>query len=292
MEFKDLNLAELDKDLTEPEREEWQAIYASYRSGSVISGGVAGVDLHEFNIVPKGKRKAVPQILRCLIVIKYRVKVIIPEMEVFQQELDTGYHILHSMCGANVSYVITHIDREAGFAIASRKLALEKQQRANARRRIAEGQIVDVDVISVGRGVCTVNYAGYDVMLPQRDVSYSIVPDLRETIHPGEVRKAVVKEYNRDENTLKLSIKETTPHPFDGIETRHPISSTRIAKIVGKYGGGVFCRLYDGVTDVLCSYDSMQYDGDFKTGDSVEVVINKYNTEKKLVYGKIIRRMY
>lgn len=71
---------------------------------------------------------------------------------------------------------------------------------------------------------------------------------------------------------------------------RHPIGSTRIAKIVGKYGG-VFCRLYDGVTDVLCSYGNMQYDGDFKLGDSVEIVINKYNSEKKLVYGKILRKM-
>ena len=71
-----------------------------------------------------------------------------------------------------------------------------------------------------------------------------------------------------------------------------PISSTRIATIVGKYGGGVFCRLYDGITDVLCSYDSMQYDGDFKIGNSVEIVINKYNTDKKLVYGKIIRKMH
>ena len=53
----------------------------------------------------------------------------------------------------------------------------------------------------------------------------------------------------------------------------------------------MFCRLYDGITDVLCSYDSMQYDGDFKIGNSVEIVINKYNTDKKLVYGKIIRKM-
>ena len=59
----------------------------------------------------------------------------------------------------------------------------------------------------------------------------------------------------------------------------------------GKYGGGVFCRLYDGVTDVLCSYGAMQYDGDFKIGDSVEIVVNRYNAEKKLVYGKILRRM-
>ncbi len=91
---------------------------------------------------------------------------------------------------------------------------------------------------------------------------------------------------------MKVSIKETTPHPFDGIETRHPIRSTRVAHIVGKYGGGVFCRLYDEITDVLCSYESLHYDGDFKLGDKVEILITKYNTEKKLVYGRILRKMH
>lgn len=291
MDFKDLNLVELDKNLTIPEKEEWQAIYASYRGRSIISGGVAGVDMHELNIVPEGKRKAVPTIIRCLIVIKYRVKIIIPETEVFIGDIDTGYHILHSMCGAKVDYVITHIEREEGFAIASRKLALEKIRRANSKRRYKAGQVVDTRVISVGKGVCTVTFNGYDVMIPQREIGYSAVPDLREVMHPGNERKAMITEYNKADGIMKLSIKQTMPHPFDGIETRHPLGSTRIAKIVGKYGGGVFCRLYDGVTDVLCSYDSLQNDGDFKIGDSCEIVINKYNPEKKLVYGKILRKM-
>ena len=195
------------------------------------------------------------------------------------------------MCGAKVDYVITHIEREEGFAIASRKLALEKIRRANSRRRYSEGKIVDTKIISVGRGVCTVTFNGYDVMIPQREIGYSAVPDLREIMHPGDERKAMITEFNKVDGIMKLSIKRTMPHPFDGIETRHPIGSTRIAKIVGKYGGGVFCRLYDGVTDVLCSYDSLQNDGDFKIGDSCEIVINKYNPEKKLVYGKILRKM-
>ena len=292
MEFKDLNLAEMDKNLSEPERDEWQAIYASYRSASVVTGEVVGVDLHDFMLVPKGKKKPVPTTVRCLIVIKYRVKIIIPENEVFTRELDTGYHVLHSMCGAKISYVVTRIDREAGFAIASRKLAMEKIQRANARRRFKEGQVVDVDVVSVGKGVCTISYRGYDSMLPQRDVSYGAVPDLRETLHPGETKKAVIKEFDRENQILRLSMKEALPHPFDGVETRHPIGATRIATIVGKYAGGVFCRLYDGATDILCSYEAMQYDGDFKIGDSVEIIIRKYNTERKLVYGKILRKMH
>ena len=291
MNFNELDLTKLDKNLTDEERNEWQAIYASYRGQSVISGEVAGVDLHEFDIIPKGKRKPVRKTVRCLIIIIYRVKVIIPENEVFIEELDTGYHILHSMCGAKVDYVITHIEREEGFAIASRKLALEKIRRANSRRRYKPGQIVDTKVVSVGRGVCTVTFNGYDVMIPQREIGYSAVPDLREVMHPGDERKAMITEFSKDDGIMKMSIRQTMPHPFDGIETRHPLGCTRIAKIVGKYGGGVFCRLYDGVTDVLCSYDSLQNDGDFKIGDSAEIVINKYNPEKKLVYGKILRKM-
>ena len=291
MDFNELDLTKLDKNLTEAERDEWQAIYASYRGRSLISGEVAGVDLHKFDLLPEGKRKAVPTTVRCLIIIKYRVKVIIPETEVFIEKLDTGYHILHSMCGADIDYVITHIDRAEGFAIASRKLALEQIRRANSRRQYKEGQIVDAKVISVGRGVCTATFNGYDVMIPQREIGYSAVPDLREVIHPGDERKVVITEFNKDEGVMKLSVKRTMPHPFDGIETRHPLGCTRIAKIAGKYGGGVFCRLYDGVTDVLCSYETMQYDGDFKIGDNAEIVINKYNTEKKLVYGKILRKM-
>ena len=291
MDFKDLNLAELDRYLTEPEREEWNAIYASYRSGSVMSGTVVGVDLHEFNVVPKGKKKAEKMSIRCLIVIQYRVKIIIPETEVFLIDRSTGYHILHSMCGAKVSYVITNIDRESGFALASRKLALEKIQRANYRRMAKIGEMVDVDVLAVARDLCTVTYNGYDVTVIQRDVSYVSIEDLREVLQPGDVKKAVVKEYNPDEKLLRFSMKEATAHPFDGVETRHPMGSTRLAKIVGKYGGGVFCRLHDGITNVLCSYLSMQYDGDYKIGDYVEIIIQKYNYEKRLVYGKILRKI-
>ena len=61
MEFNELNLSELDKDLTPEERAEWQAIYASYRSGSVIRGEAAGVDYHEFEFIPEGKKRPVNQ---------------------------------------------------------------------------------------------------------------------------------------------------------------------------------------------------------------------------------------
>lgn len=290
MEFNELNLAELDKDLTPEERAEWQAIYASYRSGSVMRGEAAGVDYHEFEFIPEGKKRPVKKTMRCVIIIAYRIKIIIPESEMFLEEMSEGGYVLHALCGAKLDYVVTHIDRENDFAVASRKKALSKMRLATNRRSL-EDRIINADIVSVGKSVCIANYGGYDVVLHQRDINYTMVSDLRELVHPGEERKAKVKEFSPEDGVLKLSIKETMPHPFDGVETRHPVGSTRVARVVGKYGGGVFCRLSDNVTDVLCSYDTMHYDGDFQLGDRVEILIKRLNHEKKLVYGKMLRKM-
>ena len=50
MELNDRNIHELDKNLPLEERAEWNAIYASCRSESIISGIVHGVDFHTFDM--------------------------------------------------------------------------------------------------------------------------------------------------------------------------------------------------------------------------------------------------
>lgn len=59
-----------------------------------------------------------------LAVIGYRVKIVIPQRELwFHNERRPGY-VLNSMIGTEVDYVITHIDRENGWCVGSRKLAM------------------------------------------------------------------------------------------------------------------------------------------------------------------------
>ena len=89
---------------------------------------------------------------------------------------DGGY-VLHSMCGAKLDFVITHKDRENDFAIASRKIALEKMQKAANRRKLMD-RVLDTDVVSVGRNVCVLNYCGYDVVLHQRDIKENTLTNM------------------------------------------------------------------------------------------------------------------
>ena len=71
MDFKDIDLTELDKDLSEEQQKEWNAIYASYRAGSVLTGRVAGMDTTTITLPDKetGERRRVA--VNCLVVISY-----------------------------------------------------------------------------------------------------------------------------------------------------------------------------------------------------------------------------
>ena len=190
------------------------------------------MDYHTFNVKTQDGEKPQKRELACLTVIRHKVKVIIPETEVWLDNFGER-HMMRSMCGAAIEYVITVVEREKGFAIASRKLALGNNRLASRRRNML-GQIVSAQIISVGKNVCTAHYGGFDVLLPQREISYNIIPDLREIMRPGDTKSAVITKWEPEDGCVEFSIKQAGPHPFDGAVIRHPIGAVRVATIVGK----------------------------------------------------------
>ena len=98
MDFKDLDLTELDKDLSEEQQKEWNAIYASWRAGSILTGRVVGVDTTTITLPNKKTGKPERVAINCLVVISYRVKVLIPEQQVwFDENTTRPEHVLRSI---------------------------------------------------------------------------------------------------------------------------------------------------------------------------------------------------
>lgn len=281
MSFNDLDLRELDKDLSPKEKEEWNDIYSSYRGSSILTKRVSGVD----SIKYEGNS------VSCLVSIDYRVKVLIPAGEVwYDKSAQRPDYVLKSMSGAEIDYVIIGIDRIGECAIASRRLALEIRRRAFKKQRHNVGDIVPCRMIASGRSRCIVEVSGYDFTLSQRDMSYCMITDLRSEFFTGERYKAKIMEYEPAVDHLAISMKEVEPHPYDGVEIRHPINSRRVSKVTAKFGGNVFCRL-DGNLDCLCTYSSQWSDSDFSIGDRVVIAVSKFNPVKKQVFGKVIAKL-
>ena len=290
MEFNELNLTELDRDLSEEQRKEWNAVYASYRAGSLLTGRIIGSDSISVDIKNDETGRFEKRNILCLVVISYRVKILIPESEVwFDPSERRPPHVLRSMAGAVTDYVITGIDRENECCTASRRKALQIRRRAFLKLPPESGKRVECTVTAVGQHRLLCTCGGFDITLAAKDVSYAMIYDLRERFHAGDTIEAVVKSYDPEKDALKISLKEARPHPFDGIEARHPLNCRRASVITGKYSGGVFCRLEEDL-DCLCSYSPEQYDEDFRIGDRVIIAVTKYSYTKKLVYGKILAK--
>lgn len=290
MNFEELDLTELDQNLSDEQRKEWNAIYASYRSSSILTGKVVGMDTTTVTLKNKETGEPERKEINCLVVIGYRVKVLIPEQEIWYDEnTRRPSHVLRSMAGATIDYVITNIDREGECCGASRRMALAIRRRSFLRLAPDKGRKTQVSILAVGRAHLLATAGGFDMTLSQRDLSYAMIPDLRERYHAGDTYTSVIKNYDEEKERLTISVKEAEPHPFDGAEMRHPLRSRRASVITGKYKGGVFCRLEDNL-DCLCTYSPSQYDEDFNIGDQVIVAITRFNYSKKQVYGKIVAK--
>ncbi len=289
--FFQTDFRSLDRDLSPEQMQEWNSIYASYRSKSILTGTVVGVDDNRFEV--RSPQTGLPErrTVRSLVIIGYRIKVLIPESEVWAPGEERPDYVMRGMVGARIDYVVMQVDREGECAIASRRLALAKQRRhfASLRRGHEPGAQLKCNLLVVGPRRVLAECGGYDVSLSQRDLSWTAIADLRNEYRPGQELPCRLKEYSSREGKLSISVRDATPNPFIGAENRHPIGSRRQAVISGKYAGGVFCRLPDDVT-VLCLYSNLLGDNEFFPGDSVLIHITQYDYNRQLIYGRIISK--
>ena len=288
--FFALDFRELDRDLTPEERQAWNSIYASFRGRSALSGRIIGADPHSMNVRTKETGKVERRTMYCVVVLLYRVPVYIPATEMWMGEARPDY-VLQNMMGSTIDFIITKVDREGGYAIASRRQAARAQRYFFAHRPdlCRAGSRIKCRMLAVGPRRCLVECYGHDIDLTQRELSYTSIADLRDTYHPGDELDCIVKGYNAARRELQISVKETQSNPFEGAELRHPAGSRRFAVIAGKYGGGVFCNLPDG-TVCMCNYSYQHEDSDFQVGDHVMLVVHRFEPEKRQMYGKILSK--
>ena len=288
--FFALDFHELDRGLTAEERQAWNSIYASFRGHSALSGTVIGADPHSMNVRSRETGQVERRTMYCVVVLVYRVPVYIPATEMWMGEARPDY-VLQNMMGASIDFIITKVDREGGYAIASRRQASRAQRYFFAHRPdlCAEGARVKCRLLAVGPRRCLAECYGHDIDLTQRELSYTAIADLREQYRPGDELDCIVKGYDAARRELLISVKETETNPFEGAEQRHPVGSRRYAVIAGKYGGGVFCNLPDG-TVCMCNYSYQHEDSEFQSGDHVTLVVQRFEREKQQMYGKILSK--
>jgi len=277
--------------LTAEERQEWNSIYASYRGRSALTGTIIDVDPLHISVRNKETGEMERKTMYCAIVVPFRVRIIIPDTEILEQEQARPDFVLQNMVGANIDFIIIKVDWENGIAIGSRRMACQSQRYFFAHRPALhqEGAWVKCWVLSVGPRRCLAECYGHDINLTQRELRYTAIPDLRDEYRPGEELDCAVISFDPDTSELQISVKAVQSNPFDGAEQRYPVGARSQAVIAGKYGGGVFCNLPDG-TVCMCNYSYQHENSDFMVWDTVIILVQRFENEKRQMYGKIMSK--
>ena len=283
MNFNQINTAELDKDLSPEERAEWNAIYASYQAESLLSGIVSGVD--SYSVGEDG------EVMLAVVIFAYRVKILIPEKLLWNDEKYAEKEITRNLLGAKIDYVITNIDRENSVCVASRIAATKIKRKQFFKSRVTPkiGDRVQCNVLAVGIKRILVEVNGFDLQLKRQDLCYSAYTDFRLIYSTGQTLPAVITKVSRRESKLSVSVRDAKPHPYIGLQKRHPINCRRTSVITGKFKGFIFCKLEDDY-DCLCKYSNYHNDDDFSIGDRIVIIIKDYDDKNSRVYGVIVSK--
>ena len=155
--FYDLDFRALDQDLSPEQRQEWNTIYASFRSRSVMRGTIIGVDPHSMTVRSAQTGQIETKRMYCAVIVPFRARILIPETEMWAESEERPAFVLRNMPGAQIYFVITHVDREAGFAIGSRLLALHSRRYFFSTQPLHQpGSRVPCHVLAVGPRRCLV----------------------------------------------------------------------------------------------------------------------------------------
>ncbi|MBP5717764.1 MAG: hypothetical protein J6X53_02135, partial [Abditibacteriota bacterium] len=150
--FFGLQFNRLDRNLTPEQRQEWNSIYASYRGRSVMSGTIVGVDRARVMARNPETGEMEPKQIYFAVVIPYRVRIVIPQTEMWFPGEERPDFVLRNMDGAKIDFIIFKVDRENGLAVGSRKMTLPSRRYyfSTQPQMHTPGSSVQCSVMAVG----------------------------------------------------------------------------------------------------------------------------------------------
>lgn len=191
--------------------------------------------------------------------------------------------------GRTMDFKIVEMDKEKNRLILSHRAVLQ-QQKATKKDEILdelkEGQVLDGTVQRIASFGAFVDIGGVDGLVHISQISHEHIDKVSDAVKEGDRVKVKVLSVDRDAERISLSIKETLPGPWDGIEQRATIGSTLEGTVKRLVSYGAFVEVFPGVEGLVhISRISHQHIGTphevLEEGQQVTVKVVDVNADEK-----------
>jgi small subunit ribosomal protein S1 len=151
-------------------------------------------------------------------------------------------------------FQILKMDRRRGNIVVSRRSVLEEtraEQRSEIVAKLEEGQSVDGVVKNITDYGAFIDLGGIDGLLHVTDMAWRRVNHPSEILNVGDTVKVQIVRINPETHRISLGMKQLESDPWDGIDSKYPISARFNGKVTNITDYGAFVELEPGVEGLI-----------------------------------------
>lgn len=161
---------------------------------------------------------------------------------------------LDSLIGQEIACKIIKLNKSRNNLVVSRKAALEdelKEKKAQLLGSLVEGAEITGRVKNVTDYGAFVDLGGLDGLLHITDMAWGRVAQAADVVQAGQEIRVKVLKYDAEKARVSLGLKQLTPDPWHGAETRYSLGQVLRGHVVSITDYGAFVEIEPGVEGLV-----------------------------------------
>jgi small subunit ribosomal protein S1 len=191
--------------------------------------------------------------------------------------------------GRMMTFKIVEMDKEKNRLILSHRAVIQEEkesQKEAVLEGLSEGQVLEGTVQRLASFGAFVDIGGVDGLVHISQLAHDHVEKVSDVLKEGDKVNVKVLSIDRDSERISLSIKDTLPGPWEGIEDKAPKGMTLEGTVKRLVSYGAFVEVFPGVEGLVhISRISHQHIGTshevLEEGQKIEVKVLDVNADEK-----------
>ncbi|MEK3934759.1 30S ribosomal protein S1 [Sporosarcina sp. FSL W7-1349] len=191
--------------------------------------------------------------------------------------------------GRTMTFKIVEMDKEKNRLILSHRAVIQEEkaaQKEEVLENLKAGQVLEGTVQRLASFGAFVDIGGVDGLVHISQLSHEHIEKVSDVLKEGDKVNVKVLSVDRDSERISLSIKDTLPGPWEGIEERAPKGSIFEGVVKRLVSYGAFVEVLPGVEGLVhISRISHKHIGTphdvLQEGQKVQVKVLDVNADEK-----------
>lgn len=245
----------------------------------ILTGKISGIEDEYYKIKDKN--------IACAIVWYEDIKILIPVTHLGTTK--TNKSVIRGMLGAEIDFIVIEIDTLSNIAIASRIDAMLLRQELELPK-LKINDIVRVRILAVGVKSIIVELYGIEIIIKAEELQHTFVVNCKDVYSPGEYLQVRIKDIDKENKVFKLSCKELLDNPYKNIRKYLIEGGEYTGKVIAfpKTNSGIIVQLDNTKMTCLIRVPA-KFNHYPHYLDNVLIRVSEINTEKKYIYGYLMR---